>query len=170
MSMRGQYFSFDAIIATVIMVLAFSSLIAYWYGAQAVVESRVYGRLADAERIAETLLSPGSPSDWEESVGDMNQIRQVGIATGFGNEISQGKLEMFQAMGEGQYYPATGNLLRSGGDYYILVERTDVPAGQAAPVAMIGKPYPDSAAYVAIATRGVTYDGHPCRMRVFLWK
>ena len=36
--MKGQYFSFDAVIATVIMVLAFSSLVAYWYGAQAVVE------------------------------------------------------------------------------------------------------------------------------------
>jgi len=59
MNMKGQYFSFDAIIATVIMVLAFSSLVAYWYGAQSVVESRTYSRLADADRIAESLLSPG---------------------------------------------------------------------------------------------------------------
>ena len=50
--MKGQYFSFDAIIATVIMVLAFSSLVAYWYGAQAVDESRTYSRLAEENRQA----------------------------------------------------------------------------------------------------------------------
>jgi len=148
------------------MVLAFSSLIAYWYGAQSVVESRVYSRLSDAERIAETLLSPGSPSDWETPGHYMDEVRQLGIATRFGNEISPDKLGSFKAMATG-YYDETGNLLRAGGDYYILIEQTDDSGGV---LEEVGKPYPSDAQYVAIATRGVTYDGHPCRMRVFLWK
>jgi hypothetical protein len=166
MSMKGQYFSFDAIIATVIMVLAFSSLIAYWYGAQSVVESRVYGRLSDAERIAETLLSPGSPSDWEAPGHYMDEVRQLGIAKGFSNGISPGKLGSFKAMAA-NYYDETGNLLRAGGDYYVLIEQTDDSGGV---LEGVGRPYPNDAQYVAIATRGVTYNGRPCRMRVFLWK
>lgn len=166
MSMKGQYFSFDAIIATVIMVLAFSSLVAYWYGAQSVVESRVYSRLSDAERIAETLLSPGSPSDWEAPGHYMDEVRQIGIATGFGNGISPEKFGVFKEMAAA-HYDETGNLLRAGGDYYVLIEQTDDSGGV---LEQAGEPYPAGADYVAVATRGVTYDGHPCRMRVFLWK
>ncbi len=174
--MKGQYFSFDAIIATVIMVLAFSSLISYWYGAQAVVEDRVGSRLADANRIAETLLSPGSPEDWddEDVVQDMGDIRQIGIATGFNNELDLDKVDLLEGNADpnvpNSNYEAVGNLMRAGGNYYVVIERTDSPGE---PIAMIGKPYPDKATYVAVANRGVTYSdasgSHPARMRVFLW-
>ena len=170
--MKGQYFSFDAIIATVIMVLAFSSLVAYWYGAQAVVESRTYSRLADANRIAESLLSPGAPTDWD-TLADMNEIKQIGIATSFGNELNLSKVERLKIYADpvSGYYEATGNLLRAGGDYFILIERTDDNSW----LREIGNyPIPTNATYVVVATRGVTFKdatgSHPARMRVFLWK
>jgi len=175
MNMKGQYFSFDAIIATVIMVLAFSSLVAYWYGAQAVVESRNYSRLADANRIAESLLSPGSPSDWNE-LSYTYQIRQIGIATSFGNELDMGKVDALLLNANpnaGGNYAEMGNLMRTGGDYFILIERPDDSGGL---LREIGKyPIPANATFVAVANRGVTYrdaDGNsrPARMRVFLWK
>ena len=170
MSMKGQYFSFDAIIATVIMVLAFSSLVAYWYGAQAVVESRTYSRLADANRIAESLLSPGSPSDWNSR--PITDIRQIGIATSFGNELNMSKVDAFAANANLGNYAEVGNLLRAGGDYFILIERTNTNAslGENEIIAEIGKSPPASAGYVAVANRGATLDGRPVRMRVFLWK
>ena len=175
MSMKGQYFSFDAIIATVIMVLAFSSLVAYWYGAQAVVESRNYSRLADANRIAESLLSPGSPSDWNQ-LSYTYQIRQLGIATSFGNELDMAKVDALVANANpnaGGNYAEMGNLLRAGGDYFILIQQSDVSSGGMERV--IGKIYPSNASYVVVANRGVTFrdaDGNsrPARMRVFLWK
>ena len=170
MNMKGQYFSFDAIIATVIMVLAFSSLVAYWYGAQAVVESRTYSRLADAERIAESLLSPGSPANWDSQ--PITGIRQIGIAASFGNELNMTKVNRLKAYASpaGGNYEAAGNLLRAGGNYYVLIERTDT----AGIVAEIGNNGYGNASYVAVANRGVTYQdaggSHPARMRVFLWK
>ena len=164
MNMKGQYFSFDAIIATVIMVLAFSSLVAYWYGAQTVVESRTYSRLADANRIAESLLSPGSPSNWND-LGDINQIRQIGIATSFGNELNRSKVDDFEANANGANYAEFGNLLRAGGEYFILIERTDT--GDI--IAAIGHSHVN-ANVTAVANRGATLDGRPVRMRVFLWK
>ena len=62
--MKGQYFSFDAVVASVIMVIAVTSLVAYWFGVQSVAESRSSDMYADSLRIAESLLSPGSPSNW----------------------------------------------------------------------------------------------------------
>ena len=174
MNMKGQYFSFDAIIATVIMVLAFSSLVAYWYGAQAVVESRTYSRLADANRIAESLLSPGSPSNWADGYHDMADVRQLGIAKGFNNELNKSKVAALEAIASpAAYYRETGNLLRAGGDYFILIERTNTDAanGENEIVAQIGTyPIPASANNVVVANRGATLDGRPVRMRVFLWK
>ncbi|MCX6771654.1 MAG: hypothetical protein NTX79_06375 [Candidatus Micrarchaeota archaeon] len=165
--MKGQYFSFDAIIATVIMVLAFSSLVAYWYGAQAVVESRTYDRLADANRIAESLLSPGSPSNWNE-LQNMDQIRQIGIATSFGNELDMRKVDTLAANANMGNYAEVGNLLRAGGEYCILIEQADDRGGL---VREIGRRYdPANATFVAVANRGATLEGHPVRMRVFLWK
>lgn len=165
MAQKGQYFSFDAVIATVIMVLAFSTLVAYWYGAQAVVEERTNSRLADAGRIAESLLSPGSPADWDNGMY-ITDIRQIGIATGFNNGLDSWKVRQFKSLSE-QDYEGVGRLLRAGGDYYVLIERTEQTG---APVAEIGKPYPANSSYVVVANRGVTYEGHPARMRVFLWK
>ena len=172
--MKGQYFSFDAIIATVIMVLAFSSLVAYWYGAQAVVESRTYSRLADANRIAESLLSPGSPSNWP-NLGNTGQIRQIGIATAFGNELNMTKVEALEANADpyvaDSNYIEVGNLLRAGGEYYILIERTNTDAGndEDMTIAEIGRSHVN-ANVTAVANRGATLDGRPVRMRVFLWK
>ena len=168
--MKGQYFSFDAIIATVIMVLAFSSLVAYWYGAQTVVESRTYSRLADADRVAESLLSPGSPSNWADGLHGMDSVRQLGIATGFNNELNESKIGSLQYIAA-HYYGDTGNLLRAGGNYYILIERTntDTSTGESQLVGEIGRS-PVNAEYVAVANRGATLDGRPVSMRVFLWK
>jgi len=177
MNMKGQYFSFDAIIATVIMVLAFSSLVAYWYGAQAVVESRTYSRLADANRIAESLLSPGSPTDWTDADKyNMGDIRQIGIANSFGNDLNLTKVEALEANANPDATPTNnymevGNLLRAGGEYFILIERTNTDAGndEDMTIAEIGRSHVN-ANVTAVANRGATLDGRPVRMRVFLWK
>ena len=166
--MRGQYFSFDAVIATVIMVLAFSSLIAYWTGTQKVVEERTSGRLADAGRIAEMLLTPGLPANWQ--AGGISAIRQIGIAKTFGNELDMGKMLRLRALANSRY-ANVGNLLRAGGDYYILIESTDGTSWYE-----IGRPYyPSNATDIAVANRGVTYIGedgnsHAARLRVFLYR
>ena len=165
--MKGQYFSFDAIIATVIMVLAFSSLVAYWYGAQTVVESRTYSRLADANRIAESLLSPGSPANWGSQ--PIASIKQIGITNSFGNDLNMSKINALAANANGVNYVGVGNLLRAGGEYYILIERTNTAAGESQIIAQIGHSHA-SANVTAVANRGATLDGRPVRMRVFLWK
>jgi hypothetical protein len=174
--MKGQYFSYDAVIATVIMVLAFSSLIIYWTGTQKVVEERTNSRLADAGRIAEMLLTPGSPANWQ--AGDISAIRQVGITKTFGNELDKDKLYRLRALANSRY-DNVGNLLRAGGDYHILIESTDgTPLYEIDGPAVyeIGRPYYlANFTSMAVANRGVTYIGadgnsHAARLRVFLYR
>lgn len=171
--MKGQYFSFDAIIATVIMVLAATSLLAYWYGAQAVVDSRTGSMYADSLRIAASLLSPGSPSDWADRP-DLSSVKQIGLSDDFSNRLNRTKIEkLYATVGvfsspppQPSNYSAVGNILRSPAEYYIVIEQTDGAGVSYA----IGYRYPANASEVAIAHRGASIDGTPVSVRVFLWR
>ena len=99
----------------------------------------------------------------------MADIRQVGIATSFGNELDAAKVNALVGFA-GLDYAGTGNLLRAGGNYRIVIERNDKGINETSPIAEIGPIIPSDASYVAVANRGITYEGHPGRMRVFLWK
>jgi len=171
--MKGQYFSFDAVVATVIMVIAMTSLAAYWNGTRSVADSRTSPLYADAIRIADSLLSPGVPSGWAS--GPVENVRQFGLADGFSNTLDAGKVARFgiiaNDLSSGGGYNKTGRILRATADYLIEIERTD---GNDLYL-KAGKFYPPSASEVVVAYRGVVMTGadgklHPARLRVFLWR
>ena len=174
--MKGQYFSFDAIIATVIMVLAITSLIAYWHGAQSVVDARTGAMYDDSLRIAESLFSPGSPPSWAGQP-DLSNVKSIGSANDFSNSLNRSKIEKLSAAvgvfpsadSPGQNYTTVGRILRSPAEYYIVIDQTD---GNSIGPYAIGHAYPGngSAREVAVAHRGATVDGVPVRVRVFLWR
>ena len=174
LNMKGQYFSFDAIIATVIMVLAATSLLAYWYGAQAVLDSRTGSMYSDSLRIAGSLLSPGSPSNWADQP-DLSSVKQIGLSDDFSNKLNRSKIEklsatvgVFSSPPLPPNYSAVGNILRSPAEYYIVIERTD--GNSTIGPYTIGYRYPANAREVVIAHRGASIDGIPVHLRVFLWR
>lgn len=61
--MRGQYFSFDAIVGSVIFILALVSLLSAWQSLRTTLEHQSNPLGFEAMRIGETLLGPGSPDD-----------------------------------------------------------------------------------------------------------
>jgi len=71
--LKGQYFSFDAIIATVIFILALISLLSYWHSLRSIFESQGGDIISDATRISELLLTPGYPQD-ADSCDNMEQL------------------------------------------------------------------------------------------------
>ncbi|MCX6769145.1 MAG: hypothetical protein NT051_00490 [Candidatus Micrarchaeota archaeon] len=175
--LKGQYFSFDAIVAAVIMVMAFSALLTYWYSLQYVTESRSYDLRVEGMRIAESLLSPGSPSDWETT--DMlsltpPDIRQIGLTNGFSNELSEAKIIKFRGLANGTGYLRAKNLLRSPTDFQINITQADWKYGSSPqpdfPTFIIGSDAPKNATEVAIVYRGATFNGHPAQMKVTLWR
>ena len=175
--MKGQYFSFDAIIATVIMVVAITSLAAYWLGAQAVVESRFAPLYDDSLRIAESLLSPGAPENWD-SLSDFSSVKQIGIATSFGNELNKTKVDyLYHKIGlvsaDTSNYLEAGKVMRAPAKYFILIESTDEralsPCGSL-PLCELGRRPLSNATEVVVAHRGAVLEGVPVKLRVFLWR
>lgn len=69
---RGQYFSFDAMIASIIFILTFVSLLSYWHGVRLTVDNPHEELVGEALRISNMLLSPGYPAD--QPCANMNEI------------------------------------------------------------------------------------------------
>lgn len=69
--MRGQYFSFDAIIASVIFVLAIMALLSYWHSVRSFLDYQNDPLSKDAIRVSNLLFTPPSPS---ASCGMMDRL------------------------------------------------------------------------------------------------
>jgi hypothetical protein len=62
LEMKGQYFSFDAIIAAVIFVMALVALLSYWHSVKSYLDYQTDPLSRDAVRISNLLFTPPSPS------------------------------------------------------------------------------------------------------------
>lgn len=168
--MKGQYFSFDAIIATVIMVIAFTALISYWYGVQSVVDSRTSNLHMDALRVAESLMSQGYPSDWENKskYTDLGGVRQIGLMSQSSPELSKAKLMVLQEYSLNESMSGRASrLMRATASYHIFVE---APDGFSTSAYDIGRPPSGSAKEVAIVHRAATLGGRAVKITVTLWR
>lgn len=60
--MKGQYFSFDAIIASVIFILSLVALLSYWHSVRSFLDYQSDPLSRDAIRVSNLLFTPPSPS------------------------------------------------------------------------------------------------------------
>ncbi|MFA6489789.1 MAG: hypothetical protein WCT52_03845 [Candidatus Micrarchaeia archaeon] len=170
---KGQYFSFDAIIATVIMVLATTTLISYWFGVQSVVDSRNSPLHSDAMRIAESLVTPGVPANWSLSSVGIDGVYQIGLTNGYTNELNMSKIDKLAlyANPSGANYGAVGRIMRAPTGYYIRIEHVNCSIATCPSPIEIGNAsilYAPEITQTAVAHRGGSLDGKPVRIRVFL--
>ncbi len=171
---KGQYFSFDAIIATVIMVIAITSLVGYWIGTQNVMDSRANPFYPNALRVAESLLSPGVPENWADSSVELGNVRQIGLTNGFSNELNEHKVEtLLSDASLSSNYSYVGNLLRAQGNYFIEIQETDNSTGFIYYKAIGNSSYA-SANEVVVAHRGAVVDAggvmHPVQITVYIFR
>jgi hypothetical protein len=170
---KGQYFSFDAIIATVIMVIAITSLVGYWVSTQNVMDSRANPLYPNALRVAESLLSPGVPENWDGVSFD--EVRQIGLTNGFSNELDSQKVDKlkFYAAPASADYAKVGNLLRAEGNYYVVIQQTDNSSGYSYYAAIGNSSYAD-ASEVVVAHRGAVVDDggvkRPVQITVYIFR
>lgn len=75
--MKGQYFSFDAIIASVIFVLALVALLSYWHSVKSFLDYQNDQLSRDAIRISNLLFTPPEPS------ADCASMTRLGFALGW---------------------------------------------------------------------------------------
>jgi hypothetical protein len=60
--MKGQYFSFDAIIASVIFVLALVALLSYWHSVRSFLDYQNDQLTKDTIRVSNLMFTPPAPS------------------------------------------------------------------------------------------------------------
>lgn len=72
--MKGQYFSFDAIIASVIFVLALVALLSYWHSVRSFLDFQSDSLSKDALKLSNLLFAPSYPSS------ECDDIERLGFA------------------------------------------------------------------------------------------
>jgi hypothetical protein len=198
--MKGQYFSFDAIVAAVIMVLAFTTLLTYWFGVQAVTASQTTSLYPTALSVSDLLFTPGSPVNWQDydyqlqGPSYVNQF-QVGLSDNYTSELNESKVLALQywtntSKQTNDYYGQIGSLLHVSGanlNYYIVIQPTNPGGanGNGMDSAKVPQPLENytigmnffgfQTDEVAVANRGAVLsrtDGTmvPVSVRVYIWR
>ncbi|MGV8176748.1 MAG: hypothetical protein ACP5NX_03045 [Candidatus Bilamarchaeaceae archaeon] len=95
-TMKGQYFSFDAIVAAIMFILIFATIIAYWNSVRVSFDTQGGGdMMKTAVRISDQLMNPGYTSE--------DPLKQDENVVGFGmswgdKRLDLGKIEDFQGV------------------------------------------------------------------------
>lgn len=79
-SLKGQYFSFDAIIGGVIFILTAMALFSYWYGISGTLDQRHESLAKEAFRISEMLYTPIDPGlavDWRDAHLNYSRVGEI---------------------------------------------------------------------------------------------
>jgi len=84
--MKGQYFSFDAIIGASIFILTLVAILSYWYGVSNSIEQQQTVYSKEAIRIADILYSPSSVPygitvNWSDKHIDLSKVESLCTAT-----------------------------------------------------------------------------------------
>ena len=159
MNSKGQFFSYDAIIAGAIFLLAIALILSYWNGVQPNQETDLS---RETLRLSETLLTAGFPPDWEKN----GNPKSIGLAEKQNSRVlSPEKLAEFRRMSESGYEEVKPILL-TGNEYWIEISGENLDCGGPC---SFGKKPPENAERSS-ATRLVVLNGKPARLTVNLWK
>ncbi|MBS3067116.1 hypothetical protein J4450_00315 [Candidatus Micrarchaeota archaeon] len=80
MKLKGQYFSFDAIVASVMFILALFTLLSYWHSTRTALNSQTNDFAKEALRISDIMLTPGYP---EGAACNSAAHKQLGLSMGW---------------------------------------------------------------------------------------
>lgn len=176
---KGQYFTFDAVMGAIIFMVTMGILLNYWYTMQATIDARDETAYRACLRMADQLVStPGTPVDWESST-NVNDVVQLGLITSWDNTtLSYDKWTRFKDWSDAYanpgdpYYVIADELFRAGGDYKVHVSTFGTGACSGLDE-YAGRDWPDDATVVKVR-RIVPFkhSGAVCvaEVTVYLWR
>ena len=122
---KGQIWSYDILAAVVVFIIMFSFLAFFWWSvATTTGEPKAEIISREAKGLSDTLLSPGSPTDWDGLVdagdtGTWAAVASLGLTEEFGaSEVSEGKAEKIALMNDTDY-SLLKQKLRTNYNFYI---------------------------------------------------
>jgi hypothetical protein len=171
--MKAQFWSFDAIFAMVIFGTALVLLTFVLTGISSQF-SLAYGLgveniQAQLQSLQSTILTQGTPPNWNSFVSITNLTTwlnvSIGLGTGNGTALSLNKIMTLMAMSNYNYttYQATKPLLGIGYDYYIVIYYNN------ATIALGLAPYKYKPTALQVAGQSAVLNGVPVRMQIIVW-
>jgi hypothetical protein len=165
--MKGQYFSFDAIIGAVIFIMAIGLLLNYWYGVRAVAQSQERHLGTEALAMSDTLLSDGLPFNWYNNI---LTAKTPGLLTG--NVLNKTKILRFRdhsAATAPANYTRLKELFGLSGEYYVTIQPYKPDGDPDAEWYGIGNETPNDAVEVGHVTRAGIYQGMLAKIDIYVW-
>lgn len=180
---KGQVWSYDLIISTILFVIAMEILAFFWWSASTNMTEEKDTMTLESIKVADNLVSPGSPADWQLPINMSDQstwsdVQQIGLVRSWNdndtNVISTDKLYSFQMMSFTNY-SLVKSKLRSRYDFYIQfivhnVNGSDQLVKLNGVDLWVGQPFNEmTARMIAKTDRVVIYNNSLVIMRVILW-
>ena len=155
---NGQAWGFDLIIALVIFLGGLILFYFYAINFPSTEEDVFRGLKYESELVADSLLSEGSPDNW-----DLNDIQQIGVVSN--GKINESKLEMFYNLALSDYAKSKA-LFNINDDYYVYFNNPLNIGGEL--VSGIGMPAQNENNLVRVS-RVVVYRNNIISLNVYVW-
>ncbi len=177
---KGQFWSFDVIFAIIIFGVAITVLAYTWYNVNNQL-ALAYGNGAtimqlQAESLAQTIMSPGNPDNWQSIVNTSNagtwDSVSIGLTDGNGSSsISPGKLYALMSMAN-YNYGGTKGPLGVAYNYYIVIQQSGGPtssANEAGNITIGSNPQNGKSLTTYVYKRVAFLDGAPVTIYIEVW-
>ena len=172
--MKGQFWSFDVIFAVVIFGIAVTVMAFTWFNINNELAIS-YGNGANLmqlqlQALAQNLLSPGTPSNWQGLVNTTNSLTWTGISVGIANQngqISPDKLNALASMANSNYQ-GTKQQMGIAFDYYVTVASSS-SYGAGVNVSLGKNPLKNKALTVNVERRSAFLNGIPVIVNISMW-
>jgi hypothetical protein len=167
---KGQFFSYDAIIAGALFSVLIALLFIYW----SAIHALIFNQLDDMYRvgisISDTLLTPGSPSNWGSWVANPPQpptqiaAHQVGLTNDFGSMRLNGtKVDNLNTLVNSSYEIVKEKLGSGRYNFWITITGYNNANGGG-----IGSQPLNPTGKITI-TRPVIYQNNPANLTIVVW-
>ncbi len=145
--MRGQYFSFDAIVASIVFVLALMALLGYWHSVRSYLDFQDSDIGKETIRVSDMIFA--SPH-YSGSSEDCDSIDRLGLSkSGYGSSIDPRLIDCAEDMSSQELKESLST------PYDAYFEITYIPSGKSV---QIGKEPPSDCTEVVQMRRLATVD------------
>lgn len=173
---KAQFWSFDVIFSIIIFSVAITILTFTWFNlsSQLSVSASSGSSIMQlqTQALAQALLTPGVPANWQSTINTSNSSSwpniSVGLTAGQGTfNISSSKLYTLMAMANNNYQ-SSKLPLGVAYDYYINIKSSQ-SNGAGINVSMGKNPLDNKAVTVYVQRRSSFVNGLPATITVMLW-
>lgn len=159
-SKKGQFFSYDAIVAGLMYAVLLTILYVYWSSLRSTMFTQIDGMFSTSMAVSNLLLTTGNPVNWTAS-----NVNQIGLTTGFNSlELDPNKVAYFQFLANSSlssYYNTSSRIGVAPYQFYITIDANP-------PIDIGNPPLPTATGQISIV-RPVIYEGNSSNLTVTIW-